>query len=148
MWSSQNYSILGCRYFNYCLKEKFALEETIKAQRGKYSCAFTLTSALDGGGWLTPLPDRFTPGKETQYPLYRRMGGPQGQSGRVRKISPHTGIRSPDRPARSESLYRLINHCFTYHNLPLTVCVKPRPSCLSLCLSAFLPRVSVLFVLE
>jgi hypothetical protein len=36
------------------------------------------------------------------YPLYRRLGGPQGRSVRVRKISPPTGIRSPDRPARSE----------------------------------------------
>jgi hypothetical protein len=35
--------------------------------------------------------------------------GPRGRSGRVLKISPrpHTGIRSPDSPARSESLYRL-----------------------------------------
>ena len=31
----------------------------------------------------------------------------QGRSGQVRKISPPTGIRSPDRPARSQSLYRL-----------------------------------------
>ena len=46
------------------------------------------------------------PGK-TRYPLYRRLGGPQCRSGPVRKISPPTGIRSPDRPARSESLYRL-----------------------------------------
>jgi hypothetical protein len=30
----------------------------------------------------------FTAGKETRYPLYRRLGGPQGRSGRVRKISP------------------------------------------------------------
>ena len=43
----------------------------------------------------------------TRYPLYRSLGGPQGLSGQVRKISPTTGIRSPDRPARSESLYRL-----------------------------------------
>jgi hypothetical protein len=43
----------------------------------------------------------------TQYPLYRRQGGPQGRSGRVRNISSPTGIRSPDRPARSKSLYRL-----------------------------------------
>ena len=27
------------------------------------------------------------PGK-TRYPLYRRLGGPQGRPGRVRKISP------------------------------------------------------------
>ena len=47
------------------------------------------------------------PPEKTRYPLYRRLGRPQGRSGRVRKISPPTGIRSPDRPARSESLYRL-----------------------------------------
>ena len=32
-----------------------------------------------------------TQGKK-QYPLYRRLGGPQGQSGRVRKISPPPGF--------------------------------------------------------
>jgi hypothetical protein len=26
-----------------------------------------------GGGWSTPSPGRFTPGKETRYPLYRRL---------------------------------------------------------------------------
>jgi len=36
-----------------------------------------------------------------------KLVGPQELSGRVRKISPPTGIRFPDRPARSESLYRL-----------------------------------------
>ena len=33
--------------------------------------------------------------------------GPQGRSGLVRKNLNPTGIRYPDRPARSESLYRL-----------------------------------------
>jgi len=47
-----------------------------------------------------------TPGK-TRYPFYMRLYWPQDRSGRVRKISPHTGIRSPDGPTRSESLYRL-----------------------------------------
>ena len=51
-----------------------------------------------------PRPGRSTPGKENRYPFYRRLGGPQGRSGRERKISPN---RSPDRPVRSESLYRL-----------------------------------------
>ena len=32
-----------------------------------------------------------TPGM-TRYPLYRRLGGPQGRSGRVRKISPPLGF--------------------------------------------------------
>jgi len=61
-------------------------------------------------GWVVnATPRRFTPGKETRYPLYRRLGGPQGRSGRVRKISPPTRIRSLDRPALSEMLYRLRN---------------------------------------
>ena len=44
------------------------------------------------GGWLTPRPGRFTRGKETRYPLYRRLGRPQGRSGQVRKISPPSGF--------------------------------------------------------
>jgi len=44
--------------------------------------------ALDVGGWSTPRPSRFTPGKDPLYPLYRRLGGPRGLSGWVRKISP------------------------------------------------------------
>jgi len=32
-------------------------------------------------------PIGFTPVKETRYPLYMRLVGPQGRSGRVRKIS-------------------------------------------------------------
>jgi hypothetical protein len=47
----------------------------------------------------TPRP--LYPRKKTRYPLYMRLGGPQGRSGRVRKISTLTGIRSPDRLARS-----------------------------------------------
>jgi hypothetical protein len=37
-------------------------------------------------------PAALPPGKETRYPLYRRLGGPQGRSGRLRKISPPPGI--------------------------------------------------------
>ena len=73
-----------------------------------YSPALSLTSALDGLDGQRHAPVAL-PTLKTQYPLYRRLGGPQGRSGRVRKISPtpSTGIRSPDRPARSESPYRL-----------------------------------------
>jgi hypothetical protein len=38
-----------------------------------------LGSALDGGEWSSSLPGRFTPPKEPQYPLGRRLGGPQNQ---------------------------------------------------------------------
>jgi Rad3-related DNA helicase len=36
-------------------------------------------------------PAALHPG-ETQYPLYRRLGGPQGRTGRVQKISPPPGF--------------------------------------------------------
>ena len=39
------------------------------------------------------------PPGEARYPFHRRMGWPQGRSGRVRKIVPPTGDRFPDRPA-------------------------------------------------
>ena len=42
----------------------------------------------------------------TRYPLYRGLGGPQGRSGEVRKISPPLEF-DPDRPARRQSLYQL-----------------------------------------
>ena len=56
------------------------------------------------GGWWTPRPGRFTPWKETRYPLYRRLGGPQVRPGLVQKTSSRTGIRSPDRSSCSGSL--------------------------------------------
>jgi hypothetical protein len=52
-------------------------------------------------------PSRSLPLLKSRYPLYRRLGGPQGRSEQVRKISPPTGIQSPDRLACSQSLYRL-----------------------------------------
>ena len=42
----------------------------------------------NGGGWPTPRPGRFISHKETRYPLHRRLGGPQGRSGRLLKIPP------------------------------------------------------------
>jgi hypothetical protein len=43
-------------------------------------------------GWSTPPTSRLPPGKETWYPLYRRVDGPEGRSGWVRKISPLPGF--------------------------------------------------------
>jgi hypothetical protein len=40
-----------------------------------------------GLGGQRHAPTAVPPGK-TRYPLYRRLGGPQGPSGWVRKISP------------------------------------------------------------
>jgi hypothetical protein len=49
-------------------------------------------------------PGRSLPSGKRWYPLYRKLGEPQSRSGQLGKISPPTGIRSPDRPARSQSL--------------------------------------------
>jgi hypothetical protein len=51
-----------------------------------------------------PRHGRLAPGKETQYSYRRLTSGPVC---RDMKILAATGIRSPDRPARSESQYRL-----------------------------------------
>jgi len=71
-----------------------------------YSSTLSSTSALGGVGGQRHAPAVLPPGK-TRYPLCKRLDEPRGRSGQVRKISPHTEIRSTDRPARSESLYRL-----------------------------------------
>ena len=59
-----------------------------RPEEQRYSYTLCLTSALDGGGWSMQCPVCSIPGKETQYPLYRRLGGSQGQSAQVWKISP------------------------------------------------------------
>jgi hypothetical protein len=56
-----------------------------------------------GVGGQCHTPATLPPGK-THYPLYSRLGGPQGWSGWVRKISPSPGIWSPDCPVHSKSL--------------------------------------------
>ena len=51
-----------------------------------------MTSALEGGEGSASRPGRKLPPGKTRYLLYRRLGGPQGRSGQVRKISPPTGF--------------------------------------------------------
>jgi hypothetical protein len=50
------------------------------------------TSALEGGEGSGSRAGRFLPPGKTQYPFYRRLGGPQGPSGLVRKTSPTPGL--------------------------------------------------------
>jgi hypothetical protein len=54
-----------------------------------YSCTLRSTWALEEGWVVNATHPRplYPPGK-TRYALYKRLGGPQGWSGRVRKISP------------------------------------------------------------
>jgi hypothetical protein len=65
------------------------------ANRGNRSIAllFHDNGTRGGPGVSVTLWPLFTRGK-TRYPLYRRLGGPQGCSGHVRKISPPRGFDS------------------------------------------------------
>jgi len=58
-----------------------------------YSYTLSLTSAIDGVAGQRHALAALPPGK-TRYQLYRRLGWPQGRSGRVRKISPPPGFDS------------------------------------------------------
>jgi hypothetical protein len=58
----------------------------------RYSSTLFLTVALEGGEGSALHPGRTLPLGKTRYPLYRRLGGPQGRSGQVRKISPPPGF--------------------------------------------------------
>ena len=71
-----------------------------------YSSTLPPTSALAGGGWSAPCPGRFTPGKDPVH-IVQEAGWAPGRVWMGAENLALTGIRSPDRPARSESLYRL-----------------------------------------
>ena len=56
-----------------------------------YNSTLPSTSALDRMGCQRHVPAALPPGK-TRYPLCRKLGGIQGRSGPVRKISPAPGF--------------------------------------------------------
>ena len=66
-----------------------------------YSSTLSLTSALDGVGGRLHAPAALPPGKDP-VPIVQEAGW-AGEG----KSRPSTGIRSPNRRARSKSLYRL-----------------------------------------
>jgi len=51
-----------------------------------------MTTALEGGEWSAACAGLTLPPGKTQYPFYRRLGGPQGWSGRAENLIP-TGVR-------------------------------------------------------
>ena len=71
-----------------------------------YSSTLPSTSALDEGGWSTKRPGRFTPWRDP-VPIVQEAGWAPGLVWTGTENLAPTGIRSPDRPTRSESLYRL-----------------------------------------
>ena len=51
-----------------------------------------MTTALEGGEGSASRSGRSLPTGKSRYPLYRRLGGPQGRSGQVREISSPPGF--------------------------------------------------------
>ena len=76
----------------------------------KYNSTLSLISAPNGVDGQRHAPAALPPGK-TRHSLYKRLGGPQDRSVRVRTISPPNVFRTSDSPARSESLYWLRYLC-------------------------------------
>jgi hypothetical protein len=65
-----------------------------------------LTSAVDGGEWSASRPGRFIArGRSPRYPLDRRLGGPQGQSGRCGEEK-NLAVPGIEPGPSSPSLYR------------------------------------------
>jgi hypothetical protein len=76
------------------------------AQKGGKGIALLFQDLGATKGGVVSIPPRplFTPGTDL-VPIVQEAGGPQGQSGRAENLA--IGIRTPVRPARSQSLYRL-----------------------------------------
>jgi len=70
----------------------------------RYSSTLPLTLVLDGGGISRPRSGRFTPVKDS-VPILRDAAWAPGSVWTEAKYFAPTGIRYPDRPSRSESLY-------------------------------------------
>jgi hypothetical protein len=66
-----------------------------------------MTTALEGAGWSATRPGRTLLPAKTLDPLYSRLGGPQGRSGQVRKISPPPGFDPRTAQPVVQSLYQL-----------------------------------------
>ena len=45
-----------------------------------------MTAALEEGEWSAAHPGRTLPPRNTRYPFYRRLGGPQGRFGRTENL--------------------------------------------------------------
>jgi hypothetical protein len=77
------------------------------------SSNLSLTSALDGVGGQVHASDLFHPGKDTRYPLCKRLGTRQNRSGQVRKT-----LTMPKFDPRT---VQSIASCYPDHASPVTL---------------------------
>jgi hypothetical protein len=108
-----SFSVFRCSAEYYCVVVRILtawnllIRSPRNTQRGASIVLPILNTALGGGVWSTPrhaTPRRFTLVKEPRYESQRMLG--HGLSGLVsrRERLIHTGVPTPDHPARSESL--------------------------------------------
>jgi hypothetical protein len=111
---NKSFSSEICTLFTVKVKVQCTLVQTLRlctgrtAHRGSRGIALPFHDHSTRRGWgvnVTPWP-LFTPGK-TRYPLYRRLGGPQGRCGQVRKISPPPGFDPRTVQLVAQLLYRM-----------------------------------------
>ena len=76
-----------------------------------------MTTALEGGEWSAARPGGTLPPGNTRYPLYRRLGGPQGRSGQVCKISSPPGFDP-------WTVHPLASHNTDYATRPKNITIK------------------------
>ena len=102
---------------------KFNLEQATNARKGgrNITLLFLQTHRV-GGQRYAPAA---LPPEKTRCPLYRRLGGPQRRYGQTWKISPPTGIRSPDRPGCSQSLYQPVSPAASPNSSTCISAVQP-----------------------
>jgi hypothetical protein len=100
----------------------------MKVQRGNKDIAPAFNIGARWGGWSTPRPGRFTPGKDP-IPIVKETGwAPRPVWTGAQNLAPHWDS-TPDRPVRSESLYRLGYHGTQVRRQTTTIrshhCEKP-----------------------
>jgi len=86
-----------------------------------------MTTALEEGEGSASRPGCSLPPGKTWYSLYRRLGGPPGPIWTAAENLAPTGIRFPDRPARSQLLHWLsypahLNDCNAF-KMSGTACI-------------------------
>ena len=100
-------SIVLLQNYSSAIELQFCYRTIVLLQKYSSTIEVQFYSFLNLGaresGWPTPLPSRFTPGKEPRYSIYWRLQGPVWRC--AENLVP-TALRSPYRPARSDSLYR------------------------------------------
>ena len=96
--TSASYSLCKISHVNVGRFHPFTGHEGPQGEQ-RYSCPLFQTSPLEGDEGSASRPGSTLPPGKSRYPFYSRLGGPQGRSGLVRKISPHRdSIPGPSSP--------------------------------------------------